>query len=504
MKKSIIIYICLMLSFSLLFCSCSVKNNNEGKTDENTPSDRNADGQGEENSIILPCSLADSLNPFFAEGNENILLASLSYESLFRVKSDYTPEALLADTFTVTKTSVEVTIKSSKFSDGSSVGVQDVIYSFTKAKNSPAYSQNLINVQSAKADGNKITFALYSPDIFALNILTFPVVKNGTAEKTDSVPVGSGAYVYSDSQYIKNDNYGSEVKLNSIRLYNIVSFEYASNAVEIGNVNFLFDDLSLGKYERIEADNVHIGLNNLVYLGLNNSYGALTSSAVRAAVYYAVDKNELSSSAYQGYGKAAPALFNPNYSGAADLDAGSSYDASKAQNILTKSGYTKYSKSGVLTDGKNELKFNLLVNSDNGFRSTAAQHIAEALGFLGFSVTVESLPADKYIAKIAAGDFQMYLGEIKLTENMDFSQFFKDGGAVSKGIDKTLSVCSKYTEFCEGTIGADVFVNSFLDDVPFVPICYREGVAFFKSGINPDFSYAESSLYGNIVKWTEK
>lgn len=504
MKKPIIISICFVLSMCLLFSACSVKDNEDENIAE-TPTGQNNDGTESENLIILPYSSSDSLNPFFASGIENISLASLSFEPLFKVKKDYTPEPALADTYSVTQSAVEVALKPSQFSDGTSVGVNDVVYSFNKAKTSAAYAQNLINVKSAKASGNKITFELNAPDLFALNTLTFPIVKSGTADKADSVALGSGPYIYGDLQYTKNEKYSGEVSLKTIKLYNIVSLEYASNAVEIGNVNFLFDDLSTGKYERIEAENAHIGLNNLVYLGLNNAYGALASSAVRTAVYYAADKDEISSSAYQGYAKAAPVLFNPSYSGASDLISGSSAaDKDKAQNILMKSGFTKYSKSGILTDGKNELKFTLLVNSDNTFRSTAAQHIADSLNLLGFSVVIESLPTEQYLAKIAAGNFQMYLGEIKLTDNMDFWQFFKDSGAASKGIDKSLKVCAQYQAFCEGTIGIDVFINSFLDDVPFVPICYRDGIASFKAGIVPDFSYSGENLYGNIVKWTEK
>lgn len=503
MKKSVIVSISLMLSLSLLLCACSVNNKNNDST-EKTPTGQSSDAQSQDKALTLPYSSSDSLNPFFAAGIENISLSDLFCQPLFYVKSDCTPEACLADSYNVSATSVEISLKAATFSDGSALGGADVVYSFNKAKTSTAYAQNLVNVASAKASGNKIVFTLSSPDIFALNTLTFPVVKNGTADKADSIPLGSGAYVYSDGQFAKNSSYQGDIYFTAIKLYNIVSFEFASNAVEIGNVNFLFNDLSSGKYERIEAENAHIGLNNLVYIGLNGAYGALTSSAVRTAIYYAVDKNEIASSAYQGYAKAAPALFNPNYSGAGGLGGASAADKDKAQSILTKSGFNKYSKSGALTDGKNELKFTLLVNSDNGFRTTAAQHISDSLNLLGVSVTVVSVPTDQYLAKIASGDFQMYLGEIKLTDNMNFSPFFKAGGAASHGIDTSLKVCSQYSAFCEGSIGADVFVNSFLDDVPFVPLCYRDGVASYKSEIAPDFAYSQNNLYGNIVKWTEK
>lgn len=68
------------------------------------------------------------------------------------------------------------------------------------------------------------------------------------------------------------------------------------------------------------------------------------------------------------------------------------------------------------------------MNSENSFRAAAANSIAESLRSIGFSVTVDAVPLDKYNQKIASGDFDLYLGEIKLTENLDLRPFFSERG----------------------------------------------------------------------------
>lgn len=503
MKKKIIVFICFLLSVIMVFSSCKqVDENNDEQQQNGTAVTDNKDAVGQ--NLILPYSQSDSLNPFFAVGVENISLADLSYESLYKVKSDYTPEACLAANGDIAKNSVTVTLNQATFSDGSSLSAGDVVYSFNKAKNSAHYAAGLSNVTSAKASGQNVIFTLAQPDPYALNILCFPVVKSGTAEKADSVPTGSGPYVYSDGGFTKNQHYDGQLNIQQVTLYNIVDFAYAENALEISNVNFLFEDLSDSTYRHVSVDSTTVGMNNLVFLGINDTNGVLSSSAVRTALYYAINKDDISSSSYQGYAVSAPLLFNPAFSeltAVSGIESNSNSDMQKAKAILTKTGYNKYAKDGSLTNGTASLKISLLVNSENSFRVTAANNIAESLRNIGFTVTVDSVPLDKYNQKISAGDFQLYLGEIKLTDNMDFRQFFTESGSASKGIDKTLRVCSDYTSFCEGSISLCDFIDSFMNDMPFVPVCYRSGFAAYKKGIKPDFSYSSSNLYAGISRW---
>ena len=111
-------------------------------------------------------------------------------------------------------------------------------------------------------------------------------------------------------------------------------------------------------------------------------------------------------------------------------------------------------------------------------------------------------PLDKYNQKIASGDFDLYLGEIKLTENLDLCPFFSEKGSASKGIDFSLRAVTDYEAFCEGSIGLSEFLDSFLNDMPFVPVCYSSGLAAYKKGLKPDFSYSSDHLYAGICSWS--
>ena len=146
MKKRIIAFCCALTVVAILLCSCTnTPTTPEGETNTNTGT-----GNTQTAEIILPYATSDSLNPYFATGNENIALASLYCQPLYTVKSDYSAEAVLADSIATDGTKVSVTLKNAVFSDGTAVTAKDVVYSFNKAKASVAFSQRLCQNRRCK------------------------------------------------------------------------------------------------------------------------------------------------------------------------------------------------------------------------------------------------------------------------------------------------------------------------------------------------------------------
>lgn len=498
MKKRIISLICIIAAFSMCLAACGKDGADVNST---VPSGENLQGSVKSASIVLPYSSGDSLNPFFATGVENIALSFLWCQPLFEVKNDYSPEAILADSFNIENTSVSVSLKAAKFSDGSDVSAKDVVYSFNKAKQSPAFSQRLSNIASAKQNGGSVVFTLSTPDAFALNVLTFPIVKTSSADTAAVIPTGSGVFAFGDSGTLTlNGNSGVQSSITEIKLNDIKDLTYIKNELEIGNINYLFEDFSSGSYNRIVAQNKTVTLNNFVFLGMNSGYGALASSAIRTAIYYSIGKENVSASAYQGYAKAAATPFNPDFCQLSGVSVPTvQSDVTKCASIFEKLGYNRYAKSGARTNGTNNLEFSILVNADNTFRQSVAYKIAENLNDVGIRANVEAVASDVYQQRVATGNFQLYVGEVKLTENMDLSVFLN--GAASVGIDKTIPFFADYTAFREGTIGMESVVASFMNDVPFVPICYRCGMAAYSKTLSPDFTYSPFNVYGNIENW---
>lgn len=486
-----------LLAVMLLFSACT------GETsDESTASPKS----GEEEvaaalTLTLPYYENDALNPYFAASALNRALASLFCEPLYRVNADYSASAVLAESVSTVELSCIVTLKSAVFSDGSEMTAADVVYSFNLAKASDWYGVRLSNIASAEARGSTVVFTLLSPDLYVQNLLTFPIVRRGTADAAAQVPTGSGAFVLSaQGQLTKNPHAASGV-VEGITLLHIKDPDSLGNALEIGNIDYMFEDFADGAYTRIVARNTFVTMNNLVYLGINSSVGALQSAAVRTAIYYAADQDDIAASSFRGCATAAGLPFHPAFCAAQGLTNGTTAaETARAAEILNKLGYNRYDKNGLLTNGQSTLEMTILVNSENAFRLTAAYNLAEDLNAAGFSVTVESVSAADYAARIASGNFTLYIGEIKLAENLSLSPFF--GGSVTVGINAELPVFTAYTALCKGEIDPAGFASAFLDDVPFVPLCYRAGMAAYSKEVKPDFSVAAYDAYGDIAKWT--
>jgi len=451
--------------------------------------------------ITLPYYESETLNPFTATSSENLALCYLYCQPLFEIKSDYSVEPVIAEGYEYEDRNIYVTLKSVTFSDGSLLTPRDVVYSYDMAKESPAFSQRLKNVEDSYMKGERVVFTLTEPDVLGVNALCFPVVKFGSAWSDEVLPIGSGVFVLSEPEKMTlNPNAQIASEINTVELYNVRKLEYITNELEIGNFNFLFDDFSEGTYKRIVAANKAITLNNLVFLELNANNKALASAALRTAVYYAVDKEEVSATAYQGYSRAASVPFNPDLyllEGVETPDVKG--DKSKCATILSKLGYNFRNEKQVLTNSVTNLEFSLLVNKDNAFRTAAAYKIASELNSRGFLIHVEAVDFATYSARIASGDFDMYLGEVKLTENMDLSVF--SSGSASTGIDKSSSFFGVYNSFKQGNTDINALLDSFYDNMPFVPVCYRMGLAAYSGEYTPDFSYAPFNIYGNIENW---
>lgn len=488
--------ILLLLPTLLLVLSACAGNS----SDETPPSDDGAQSPTANTAAItLPYYENDSKNPYFAASSLNRALASLICEPLYRVDSAYTAHGVLADSMSSDGLTRAVVVKNAVFSDGSAVTASDVVYSFEKAKASEWYGTRLAGIASAAARGSTVVFTLTAAVPYAENLLTFPIVRRGTADTAEAFVTGSGAFVLTEDGLSANPQKAAAPL--SVSLLHIKNPENLENALEIGNIDYLFTDFGNGEYTRVVAQNTFVTMNHMVYLGMNHTGGALQSAAVRTAIYYAADKEAAATAGYRGTATACGLPFHPEFCKAQNLLQGNTAaEPDRAKEILQKVGFNRYDKKGKLWNGQSTLEMTILVNSDNNFRLTAAYNLAENLNAVGFSVTVESVAYEEYVRRIAAGEFTLYLGEVKLPENLDLSVFFA-GGTLSKGLNAELPVFSEYAAFCRGERTAEQFAESFLDDVPFVPICYRAGMAAYSKSIQPDFSTAAYDIYGDITLW---
>ena len=523
MKKRRFAAVILAVMFLALNCGCKNKNSSGPSASSSKKS--------EETSVTaeLLCNFSDSFDPFTAATELNRRLSKLLYDPLIKVDENFEPYYCLASSAEVKDKECTVKIKSAAFTDGSNVTAEDIIYSYEAAKNSAAYGPQLYEVTGAKAaSSDTVVFSLSRYDRYFVNLLDFPIIKKNSDKSADSdgviiPPVGSGRYKADTENmcFIQNEAYfGEKGEIKKIKLINTPDFESESHYVEIGACDIYYADLSDGNIVRMSGKRCDLNLNNLVYIGINGNNEALKNSYLRYAISSAIDRKAVCSQSYYTNALPAKGFFHPDFESTKALQTiNFSSDLEITVENLAKIGYNSLDESGYrVNSAGRHITLSLLVNSENASRKAAASQIADQLKEAGLEIKVIEKSYAEYTADLAAGSFDLYLGEIKILKNMDLSPLVISGGSAAFGVvnpekpkeggedtDKpAVSIEDAYNGYFAGTYSAADLESILLTQMPQIPICYRNGILFFDSDIKSGVRATESDIYFSIEKYKYK
>ncbi|MBR6939685.1 MAG: ABC transporter substrate-binding protein [Clostridia bacterium] len=487
MKKliSVLLLICILSAF---LTSCGPETENPDVDDNLSTTDLS------QNTLKLAYSKNDSLNPLIAETVINTQIAGLVFDGLFKLDKGYEPKPVIAKSFVIGSSMVTVTVNDVKFSDGSDVTVEDIIFSFNAAKTSAAYEKQLSNIKSVNiGSSNSVIFNLETPDPYVLSCLDYPVIKQ---KSNADMPIGAGRYSYQKdgvNVYLVVNQYKTMFKpvYRTIFLEAVHDSDSFQSSLVIGNTSFYYNDLSDGTYSRLNAKNVDMGINNLVYVGFNCNDSFFSDSRARLAVSYAIDRETIAKSAFRSHARAASTPFNPDWYVIDNSVKPVKQDFERAKALL---------KEAEIEPKTREVT--ILYNSENEFKSEAAEMIEESLEEIGFIVRLKGYNPEAYMYDIKSGAFDMYIGEVKLTDNMDLSPIFS--GDSSYGINEFYDSVLRYNDFKAGNCELMDFLNSFATDMPVVPVCYRNAVVTYTKSMQCDFKCCDNDVFYDIETWSIK
>ncbi len=455
----------------------------------------------DKNSIRLPVFNTDSLNPYEAQTQYNLNLSKLLFEGLVKVNSDFTVTNVLAKKVTVSAEAVTAEINTARcFSDGSAITADDVEYSFNEAEKHPSFSKQLENFDEISTSGNSVTFTLKSPDKYAASCLDFPIVKK-PADEDDKSVIGSGKYKIENSgSLIMNERWGnaSLPKIRRIKLINMLDTQSGTESVEKGTISYYFQDMSDGAYQRKNVLVHETGMTNLVFLGMNSNNEHLKNAAVRQAISLLVPKETIAEKSYLGYATVTNTPFYPTWSELKNVkNSDKTQSKNEAIELLATAGYERDDELS-----KKMMKLRIIVNDDNAFKISAAENIETALESIGIDVAVEKLPFEYFVQRLQRGEYELYIGETKLTKNMSLTQFFSSNGGVSYGISSSSKIVSVYDDFLAGKVTVQRFVDYFDVASPFVPILFRSGIEMYTNEINVSEFGTVTDPFENIYTWS--
>ena len=483
----------LMIAAALLLTGC------EEKEEPSEPTQDASVPRAIPTAILkAPYSDQDSLNPFYCVSYMNACLTPLSYEGLFSVDVQGNINPCAASSYTETDDEVVVAIPTgSRFSDGSEMTSADVVYSFHTAKESSLYRNSLSEIEDVMAvSPYEVKFIFESRFPGRVGALTFPIVKTGTAEMPADIPIGCGRYYCSSSEegffYRYSEQYrGDWGSVAEIDLIPVADEDKLNYMLSSGEIDFYQTNLYGARTARTSASSCICPQNNLIYLGFNSD-SVFTEPILRRAVSYAIDRTEISGSVYSD--AAEPAVI-PMRKNSRLVTQGYAEEISEAVDYATAAALLQ--EGGYQPD---TLKLTLLVNSESAYRRQTADCIVSSLAKLGITVTVRVLKYENYIEALQTGNYQMYLGEVKLPDSGASDVFF--GGEAGFGLSEESASAVAYQALLDGSGSLTSFIGTFFENVPFAPICFRNDVLYCGAGITiPDEITTLSAGLADISGW---
>ena len=469
----------------------------------------------------LPYIRTDSLNPYECEDENNRNICNLLYDPLYSVSNDFKAVGVIADSssFSENKKKLTVSIRAeAKFTDGSNVTASDVVYSFVLAKNNNYYSAYLKNISDASvSDASSVAFTLRTANEYEANNLIFPIIKKNSDkdnthsdEYSSNLPIGSGRYT------VKEENGIKTLAVNKIRLgsyhpeYNLIGLkditEVSSipNLFELNEIDFYTESFNDGAYKRYTGECATFETTNLTFLGINSNCSVLNESAVRRAIALLLNRPDLMSVSCAGFAVAAQTPFHPSFFGLEGCTLPPiKHDKQAAISLLEEAGYNIVSNYGIrYSPEKGKLELRLVVNKNNSFKLAMARSIQQALAEADITVVLKEYSYNGYINTVESGAWDLYIGETKLSNSFNLNVFFAQNGNVGYGIDPECETAESYRQFMNGDAKMQDFLDTFADELPFIPLGYRRGMTIRSTKIKTNVTSIINDYLSNIDEWT--
>ena len=491
----------LLLSLALLLGGCAPPAAPKDSGPPEPSSSSSASAAASPASVRIPYDSTDTLNPLTCASVQNYYAAGLLYDTLVALDMVGSPQNRLAQEVTCQESRCIVRIRTdARFSDGSPVTAQDVAYSALTAREHPRFAAQLAGMLEIQTpDQYTAVFTLAAPDRYFDRSLTFPILKEGTGE--EAMPVGGGRYLLDSSGTLLTRNQQYHTPVESVRTVYLVDaggLLDQGQALADGRLDLLYTDLRATADLSLGANRRQVMLSNLVFLGVNTQRLGLPDG-LRNVLSGLLDRSAIARRAYRGFAAAADSPIKQSYSSTPGGEEAPPQDALEAQ--LAALGYGERDAGGWRTYRNRPFSLRLLVNAGNPDREAAAAIVQDAFQGAGFRVTLEAVPFEEYTLRIAEGNYDLYLGELRITNNLDLAALIAPDPAVGPGCVRDEELLEIYRRAKAGEVELSALDTALRRAVPVIPLVYRRGIV----AISPDFSAnivaTEQDIFYNIGEW---
>ncbi|MED5052461.1 nickel ABC transporter substrate-binding protein [Anoxybacillus rupiensis] len=241
---------------------------------------------------------------------------------------------------------------------------------------------------------------------------------------------GTGPYVLTEhkvDQYATfeaNPNYwGGSPKMKKITFKVLPAGETTFLALQKGEVNFVFTDdrgvdsidieamnqlVDSGNYQLVKSEPMNT---KMIVANSSKVDSPVSETAVREAIWYAIDRKTISKDILNGTETVANTLFSSNVP-YADVDLKKrGYDLEKAKEILEKAGWTLKEGAEVRTKDGKKLAVKLYYDSNSPSQKAEAEFIQSSLKEIGVELEIIGEESTSIANRRTTGDYDLLFNQ---------------------------------------------------------------------------------------------
>ena len=475
-----------------LLCGCGEQNPyvpTGGGFQENT-GDPSQNLQQEEKVLRLACNSGSSFHPYTATDRNNRAILPLIYQGLFAIDSEYRPMPILCRTYKMSADMREWTfyLENATFSDGQALTAQDVVASLNAAKAQGFYSGRFQHIKDMKvAEDGAVFICLNTPMNNLPLLLDIPIVKASQVNAPN--PLGTGPYILETVETGKQLRRQPAWWCNATLPVNnqVIPLDHGVTQRELWDL-YKFSGLSMvctdayvdfrGDYELWESEN---GM--FLYLTCNLDSYVFSKKSIRRALTHAIDRDLLVKQHFRGFAHSTTLPASPTFP---------YYSTTLAE----KYDYAPEKFAQAVADAQlqsNEIV--LLVNREDPQRVRTALAIADMLTAGGLTVTIPEVSGQDYENYLKWGQFDLHLGQTKLSPNMDLTAFFAVDGALNYGRITDVAANAMCLDALADAGNYQSLHKQVMEEGRLCPILVRSYAVYGRRGYFPNLSPSRDNIF---------
>lgn len=410
---------------------------------------------------------------------------TLLYDPLYTLAPDFTPEGVLAAgastadhlTFTITLDA------GASFWDGTALDAAAVDDSLTRAMaEGSAWQKRLSGIQSHRAVGeDTLEIVLSEPNAQFLSLLTFPVARwDGSSWQ------GTGRYRlasmdWEDALLTPNPTRAGAQALPQVQLVKLPRAEVASYSMKIGELDGLCTDQPQG------GSSFAIPRNDLFFLGINGGQEPLDDPAVRQALSQALDRTVLAAGAQSAGCLPSSLPFPPQWA--------------QVQGQTVQAQDQEAARQVLAPQGAEPVELTLLYPTGSQTKEQLARLVQSQLEEAGAVVQLDGRTYEEYLSALRSGSYDLYLGQVLLTDDMDIRPLLSQSSSCGFGARPSETLTQAVDQWRQGSGELSAVCDAFSQDLPFLPLLYRQGALEFSRQLELSAQPSPSDPFYQMEEW---